>query len=52
MEIQSVWWDGYHKDIIRHKDIFFITFRHATKHAVEGKSEIYVIGSKGLKDGI
>ncbi|MCM8785266.1 MAG: hypothetical protein NC827_06080 [Candidatus Omnitrophica bacterium] len=52
MEIKCVWWDGYHNaftDIIKHKNKFFITFRHGTKHAIEGKGEIYIISSKDLK---
>jgi len=53
MEIKSVWCDGYHNaftDIIKFKDDFFITFRHATKHGVDGRGEIYVVKSKNLEN--
>ncbi len=53
MEIRCVWWDGYHNaftDIIKHKDRFFITFRHGTSHGRQGKGEIYVIFSKDLTE--
>lgn len=53
MEIKCVWWDGYHNaftDIVRFKDKFYITFRHATKHAPEGRGQIYVISSNDTKN--
>ncbi len=53
MEVKCVWWDGYHNaftDIARFKNSFYITFRHATKHAPEGRGEIYVISSKNAKN--
>ncbi|HOK56941.1 MAG TPA: hypothetical protein PKV21_07780 [bacterium] len=52
MEIKCIWWDGYHNaftDIIKHKKNFLVTFRHATKHAVSGNGEIYIIKSKNLE---
>ncbi|MCS7181361.1 MAG: hypothetical protein NZ891_08465 [bacterium] len=52
MEIKCVWWDGYHNaftDIIKFKDNFFITFKHATKHTISGNGEIYIIKSKDLE---
>jgi len=52
MEIKCVWWDGYHNaftDVIKFRNNFFITFRHALEHGVRGKGEIYVIKSNDLE---
>lgn len=52
MKVKCIWWDGYHNaftDIARYRDSFFVTFRHATKHVVEGKGQIFVIQSKDTK---
>lgn len=52
MRVKCVWWDGCHNaftDIARFNDNFFITFRHATKHAPEGRGEIYVISSRDTR---
>ncbi|MCX7704908.1 MAG: hypothetical protein N2115_01440 [bacterium] len=53
METKCIWWDGYHNaftDIIRFRDNFFVTFRHATMHAIGGRGKIYVIKSQNAND--
>lgn len=53
MQTKCVWWDGYHNaftDIVRFKENFYITFRHATCHMPRGKGQIYVIKSKNTEN--
>lgn len=51
--VECIWWDGYHNaftDIIEFKGSYFVCFRHATEHGLEGKGEIYVLKSSDLKN--
>ena len=52
-KVECIWWDGYHNaftNIIKFKENYYCTFRHATSHGLIGKGEIYVLKSSNLKE--